>query len=417
MCINEAIYDNLTLTQSVSNMTQNSEEDREFFYVFVDTNLVKSNKGIQNIFNTQFFDNLILLRDFINQSYGNRKNIQIILPELVTRERYSQKTQNLQRDFQKFLPVFSDFNHPTYDELVKICNKLPELVPKFGQESLKRKQIIVTPPFDPKYLDRIVSKALNYEAPFGKNDKGFKDSLIWYSIVEFTKLNIKQKKAFIVFFTNDKEFDFKNLKKEFAADTGMEILVLKTGGDARIKYYDPEFGSFISHILQDLDTSIQLTDLEISYIKNINEAILCSVKVNPLPINFAYLITDDLRVNGLKENVAEPIIKFLKNLKFDTIALSSNIKENPLVPEVTVYLRNFKEWFLDILEIELIYDCDSITIEDCPDWNYDLSYYDDPENFRSRHSEDIARHLEKMGYGIIDPKNVFFEEVEYVHYE
>jgi len=280
-------------------MTQNSKEDREIFYVFVDTNLVRTDKGVQNIFNSQFFENLIILRDFINHSFGDRKEIQIILPELVTRERYSQKTSGLQKDFKKFLPVLMDFNHPTYHELVKIYDKLPELVPKFGQESLRQKQVIITPPFDPKYLDRIVSKALNYEAPFGKNDKGFKDSLIWYSIVEFTKQNINRNKSFIVFFTNDKVYDFSTLKKEFVADTGIEILVLKTGGDTRIKYYDSQFGIFISHILQDLDTSIQLTDLEINYIKNVNEVILCRVMANPLPINFAYLITDGLGTNTL----------------------------------------------------------------------------------------------------------------------
>lgn len=398
-------------------MTQNCEKDREFFYVFVDTNLVRTEKSVQNIFNSQFFENLIILRDFINNSYNERKEIQIIIPDLVTRERYSQKTLELQKDFQKFFSIFVDFKHPIYGDLVTIFEKLPELVPKFGHESLRLKQVIITPPFDPKYLDRIVSKALNYEAPFGKNDKGFKDALIWYSIVEFTKKNIKQNKSFIVFFTNDKIFDYEILKKEFVAETGIEILVLKTGGDTRIKYYDPEFGFFISHILQDLDTSIQLTDLEINYIKNVDEAILCNVKANPLPINFAYLITDGLGIHKLKENVAEPIVKFLSNLKFDTQALSSNIKYNPYKPEVNVYLRNYKQWFLDILEIELIYECDSITIENCPDWEYDLSFCENPEIFRFRHSEDIARYLEKMGYGSIDQNNVFFEEVEYVHYE
>jgi len=85
--------------------------------------------------------------------------------------------------------------------------------------------------------------------------------LIWYSIVEYTKQNIKKDKSHVVFFTNDKGFDFENLKKEFFVDTGIEIQILKTGGDTRIKYYDSEFGIFISHILRELDTSCRVPQL------------------------------------------------------------------------------------------------------------------------------------------------------------
>ena len=115
-----------------------NDVEKEFFFVFVDTNLVRSEKGIQDIFHSQFFENLLVLRDFINQSFNQKKEIQIILPELVTRERYSQKTSVLQKDFLKFFRVFKDFQHPVYGDLVKVYEKLPELVPKFGQKSLRK---------------------------------------------------------------------------------------------------------------------------------------------------------------------------------------------------------------------------------------------------------------------------------------
>jgi len=166
-------------------------------------------------------------------------------------------------------------------------------------------------------------------------------------------------------------------------------------------------------------TSIHLTDLEVNYIKNINEAILCSVKANPLPINFACLITENLTINKLTKNVSDPVIKFLSNLNFDTKTLISNVKYNPLSPDVTVYLRNYKEWFLDIHEIELMYDeCDCITVDSYPDWQFDiLGFQENPHEFRIRNGRDIARYLEEKGYGIIDFNKVYFEEVEYVHYE
>jgi hypothetical protein len=397
-------------------MTQSNE--KEFFYVFVDTNLVRCEKGIQNIFHSHFFENLLLLRDFINQSLELKKEIQVILPDLVIRERYHQEIFGLQKDFKRFFNIFKDFQHPSYNDLLKVYENLPKIVSEFGSSSLERNKVKFTPPFDPKYLDNIISKAINHEAPFEQNDKGFKDSVIWYSIVEYVKSEINHENSYIVFFTNDKIFNFENLKKEFFEETGKEIQILKTGGDPRIKYYDPEFKILISRILRDLDTKIQLTNLEINFIKNIDEILLCNIKANPLPINFAYLIAEDLTINNFKDKSAEPIIKFLDNLNFDTKILATNIFYNSLSPNVTVYLRNYKQWFLDIEEIGLEYECGCILIESYPDFQYDIvSFNEYPQEFQARYGTDIAKYLEEKGYGKIEVNNVSFKEGSYVHYD
>jgi hypothetical protein len=399
-------------------MSDDASKEKEIYYIFIDTNLVRSNKGIQKIFQSQFFENIIILRDFINHSFSDEKEIEIIIPELVARERYYQKTSALQKDFQSFFHIFKEFEHPLYDELFKVYEKLPTIVENFGLKTLSQNKVKITEPFNPKYLDRIISKTIHHEAPFEQNDKGFKDTLIWYSILEYAKKNTVKEKTFWVFFTNDKVFNFDVLKKEFFKETGKEILILKTGGDARIRYYDPGFQTLITHILRDLDTKVRLTDLEINYIKNVDEVILCGIKANPLPINFANLITEDLSLKRLEEIAAIPIIKFLENLNFDIKDLSLNIKFNPLSPIVTVYLRNYKQWFLDILEIELDYDCDVIVLESYPDWQWDIvDFYDNPDHFQFRYGKEISKYLEEAGYGKIDPTNVFFEEMEYIHYE
>lgn len=387
----------------------------ESFYVCIDTNLIRSTNGAFDIFKGQIFKDLLIIRDFVNESFHGRKKIQLVIPDLVAKERYSQKTHHLSKEFNKFLRIYKEFNQSNYNDLERIQQNLHKIVADKGKWWLDRNRIIVTDPFDPQYLDKIIQKALNYQPPFNKSDKGFKDAIIWYNIVDFGKKRIKSDDSHILYLTSDKGFNFKELKEEFFIETGSEIKILIFSGDKRIRYYDPQFSEFLLQILMDIDNSTQLTNIEINYIKNVHEIILCSVMVHPLPINFALLISEDLNYSNFKTEISSQIIRFLQNLKFDTSLIEQNIVEKPLSPNVTVHLRNYKGWFLDIFEIDLEYECDAIIIGDGPEFEYSIVEFDEfPREFQLSEAKRMARHLEEQGYGPIDPTAIEFQESEFV---
>jgi hypothetical protein len=392
-----------------------STSPEESFYVFIDTNLVRSTNGAFDIFKGQILKDLLIIRDFVHESFHGKKNIQLVIPDLVAKERYSQKAHYLSKEFDKFLRIYKEFNQSNFDDLVKIQKNLPKIVADKGKWWLNKHKISISDPFDTKYLEKIIEKALNYQPPFDKSDKGFKDAIIWYTIVDFVKKRIKTDNSHIIYLTSDKGFNFIELKKEFRDETGSEIEILIFSGDKRIRYYDPQFSTFLLQILRNIDNSTQLTDIEINYIKNVNEIILCSVMVNPLPINFALLISENLTYSKFKEEIGNQIINFLKNLKFNTSIIESNIIENPLSPYVTVYLRNYKDWFLDIFEIELEYECDTIIIENGPEIEYSIvEFYERPREFQLSESKNLALYLKEKGYGPIDPVSIEFHVTESV---
>lgn len=75
--------------------------------------------------------------------------------------------------------------------------------------------------------DSIVSRVINKKPPFeGKakeSDKGFKDALLWESIIYYKNTNLNRK---IVLYTNDKIFNDKCLSEEYYREFNEEIKII-----------------------------------------------------------------------------------------------------------------------------------------------------------------------------------------------
>ena len=145
------------------------------------------------------------------------------VPDITVKELFKQQLQSYKENVEMIKNSYLKFNQ-IYEVDLQIDEKFdyePYLEKKKDQYIARRGINILSICRDEKFV-RIVERALNKEAPFEgkdkKSDKGFKDALIWESILEFAEENEGE----YIFFTADKGFK-KELKTEFREITGRNI--------------------------------------------------------------------------------------------------------------------------------------------------------------------------------------------------
>ncbi|MBU3161346.1 DUF4935 domain-containing protein [Clostridium frigoris] len=150
------------------------------------------------------------------------EHIKVAIPIVVWKEMkqqkisaYHKKLKEVKDKIERFIfPSFmvnsenDDFNYETYleEEIVKyrieLDKKLVEIV-DFDLPTSNRFSSII---------DRAFKKRPPFEGKDTKSDKGFKDALLWESILEFKS---QDKDICILYYTNDKIFN-DDLKREYA---------------------------------------------------------------------------------------------------------------------------------------------------------------------------------------------------------
>lgn len=189
-------------------------------YVVPDSNFLhisfgKSNSTIYSQFYlNQPFEELISLRD---SSICNDV-VQVLVPEMVLRELVKQKVTQYEEDVETYNMIALRMGKP--EEKFKPVNSYENETLRLAEEFLKTKSVDIIPVCDSMYWNRIIDKAINKDAPFegaeGKADKGFKDTVIFFSMIEYARNN----KGSYYFISKDKGFFEKNrstskLQQEF----------------------------------------------------------------------------------------------------------------------------------------------------------------------------------------------------------
>lgn len=100
--------------------------------------------------------------------------------------------------------------------------------------------------------------------------------------------------------------------------------------------------------------------------------------------------------------------------------------KNP-IESVYVYLRNFKLWFLDVLDVDIYYEDGkevntelsenpnfTTVIADGTDADKGSKEYEMYENTVMGFKKEIARLIEKDGFGEVDPNVIDYEIAEYI---
>ena len=162
--------------------------------------------------------------------------IQIAIPEIGVEELkyhqnevYVEDLMDLHEKFKKFKKMegselkISDINYKDY-----VDAKLSAYLGKYNIKTISNPNNEV--------FQKLIKKVVGKEKPFYKKrngvDSGFKDSVIWESILEFVSQNSYDRYFFL---TNDSDFEDDKLEKEFVALTGKELSIVGEVADLKGK--------------------------------------------------------------------------------------------------------------------------------------------------------------------------------------
>lgn len=175
----------------------------------------------------QSFEKLIKLRD----SDACNDTIQVLIPEMVLRELIEQKCTQYEKDIEAYNMIALRMGkvQEAFEPVSSYRNSAFEQAKVF----LATKSVNIIPICGSTYWNYIVDKAILKEAPFegkeGKADKGFKDTVIFFSIIEYAQKN----KGSYYFLTKDGVFSGKakngsinRLQKEFFYMSGSSFHVI-----------------------------------------------------------------------------------------------------------------------------------------------------------------------------------------------
>jgi hypothetical protein len=151
------------------------------------------------------------------EKMGIYEYIKIGIPDVVWNELIVQKKSTFDQEINKIKDTIVKYEFPKSILDLEIDNNvyidyekiLKQQFKEYSKKLNKPGNVkIVNLPFENCSLEKISTRAFRKKPPFeGKNkrsDKGFKDALIWESIIEYKKQNMKEN---IVYLTNDKAFN------------------------------------------------------------------------------------------------------------------------------------------------------------------------------------------------------------------
>lgn len=197
----------------------------ELTEVFFDTNFLRK-KNIDDFskfnFGTQFEDFIDFLGTNDVVDYYKINISEITMEELKKQinDKYKEELLKLKESYNKFKNVhnikFDEDASIKYDEILK--KLMRDYIEIYNINIVKTKNIS---------LQNILNRAINKNKPFvgenGNSDKGFKDAVLWESIIEYAKRT--ENKRFILFTKNVQDFP-KELEDEFKSFTNKKIEIV-----------------------------------------------------------------------------------------------------------------------------------------------------------------------------------------------
>jgi hypothetical protein len=188
------------------------------YKIFIDSNRLYNQNPIEEPFN-------LSIRELINFIEKHEiKDINVCIPEIVIRERIQQKLDDIRKtliDINSLIKSLNGLGHKI-DEVIPLSNYKETLEEKVKDYSTRNKITRVPPPSISK--EELIDRAINKMKPFDDNFSGFKDTLIYLSIIE-DALNSKTCADRYIFCTQDyKQFD-EDVIKEFNATTGKVLYI------------------------------------------------------------------------------------------------------------------------------------------------------------------------------------------------
>ena len=171
-----------------------------------------------------FSNNIYKLLGFIKKNKIENR-VSICLTEIFKQEGVAELQERAVSKYQDAIKYSSILEGIVEDKLVKKVSE-KDLIDKIKEQfdlKIKENNIEIIPlPSGIQILD-LVNRAINYNPPFEKKDKGFKDSVAWLTILEDAKNN--QDFTYILI-TADSVFNRAELRKEFLIINKNSIIII-----------------------------------------------------------------------------------------------------------------------------------------------------------------------------------------------
>ncbi len=203
--------------------------------VVLDTNLLKS--GSTDFTVVHFVNKL---NDIIGEIESNDlyDKVQILIPQIVIDELYEHQKKAYLDKYSSIksckFHTFDIIPHPNYEQWLH--DKFNETIDELAVRDAK---CIVIPYPDDNALHNIIKRAVAKQAPFeGKekeSDKGFKDVVLWESILKYKHTHITDT---IILCSKDARICDSSLSKEFKEVFEDEIHLLKLDTDTYTPIYE-----------------------------------------------------------------------------------------------------------------------------------------------------------------------------------
>lgn len=202
----------------------------EKYIIIIDTNFLGTYDKKGDIISKNFNylsvskNTFLSLIDFVN-SNSLADNISIAIPKVVIDELKEQEKRDYFKNIALLDKTFTKFNDLSGFELKKgdlnfdthLSGKIDAFIGKYNIIKVDY------PPND--VMPKLIEKVLKKHKPFYKNyknDSGFKDAIIWESILGYAKSN---KKYNYIFLTKDPDFKDEKLLEEFENIVGSKLII------------------------------------------------------------------------------------------------------------------------------------------------------------------------------------------------
>lgn len=410
---------------------ESTDECAECFYLFLDTNLFYSEKVTYDIFGIKLMTDLLAIRDNFNKIFVGYRRIKIFIPKLVLDEIYSIKTHIIQSEVIKFRNKIKNLNEKALiTSLNQIYNNIHYSLESSGNYFFSRNNIEIVPYCDNNYFPIIIEKSINKRLPFKPyfdpkkerevGDNGFKDTVIWYSIIDYVRKKCTKNTNHIFFLTNNEE-DFKSDSTllEFKQITGIDIEIIKFKS-ANPNVNDMEFNPFLNVVLDKSHISIpvKLGHVDISYLMINDKVDITSIIAEPLHINIKSAVNFEQKTHSWEENkplLNEKIEETLSNFRFDVSDLTFNYR----IPKIENVDFDIDQSMFDVKvgSIVLTYDdgfkkmifCSIIVYESQSEYYEPIEFKENYDQFVNEALELVCAYLEDNGYGSVPVERINFE--------
>lgn len=156
----------------------------------------------------------------------------ILIPELVR----SELMQHQLEQHKSFVETIKSASLPSwkfeYDpsSYQEILNGLVRSIFERGSFGMVSIEAIPYPPDNcfARLVERVLSKQPPFEGGNGKSDKGFKDAVIWESVLEYKRTHVSEQ---MILVSRDKIFNNPAIRKEYEDEFGEDIVIVDSANE------------------------------------------------------------------------------------------------------------------------------------------------------------------------------------------